>query len=126
LTKPELEQHLVELCRKWQRILRLQDWDIKVQVSYDLGSYQAESCYKLPKRMAIIKVIHPDAYQERNFLWPQDMEESLVHELLHLHLAAWQADDERTMEWVAKEQAIEAIARALVELDRKEVPGHAQ
>lgn len=119
MTKPELEQHLVELCRKWQRILRLQDWDIKVQVVYNLVSSQAEVVYRLPKRMAVVKVLHPDAYEEKDFLWPQDMEKSLVHELLHLHLAAWRADD-GTLEGAVKEQAIDAIASALVESDRRE------
>lgn len=77
---------------------------------------QAECEWNLRMRMALIKVLDSVDW-DPSTPWPQDQEQSLVHELLHLHFAPFRADD-GTLENVAQEQAIDAIARALVELKR--------
>lgn len=90
----------VRLARRWEM---------------DPGN-QAECEWNLRKRMALIKVLD-SADWDPSTPWPQDQEQSLVHELLHLHFAPFRADD-GTPEDVAQEQAIDAIAKALVELKR--------
>lgn len=72
----------------------------------------------LPKRMATIRILDPVDYPD-GLAEPQDMELSLVHELLHIHLFPLFADREEEMRMIAEEQAIEAISRGLIALNRK-------
>lgn len=118
------QDELVALCRKWQRILRLQDWDVKVRLArtWDMQSSDnlGECSYELRKRMAAIRVLDSVDYDSEHTPWPQDQERTLVHELLHLHFAPFAADS-GTPQDIAQEQAIDAIAGALVQLARGEV-----
>jgi len=110
-----------EACREWQKILRLQDWDITVDILRDrdmkLGSGQAEVHWKAVNRSAIVHLLDPTDYQNNYF--EQDHERSLVHELLHLHMVMF-ATETDTPEDTAQEQAVDAIAKALVTLKRRE------
>ncbi|MEH2033364.1 MAG: hypothetical protein V7K67_27715 [Nostoc sp.] len=53
-------------------------------------------------------------------LRPYNIEETLVHELLHLHLVTFDMSDEPKR--LALEQAINVIARALVNLKHANIP----
>jgi hypothetical protein len=117
------EEKLREKCAEWQKILRLQDWIINVRIcrEWDMLSSDcnAEIEIVLPKRMATIRVLDPVDYPD-NLSEDQDMELSLVHELLHIHF--WPFTERLDgLHQVAEEQAIEAISRGLVELYRGEV-----
>ena len=120
------EHELQALCAEWQKRLRLQDWDVKVQLArrwaMEPGN-QAECEWNLRKRIAVIRVLDSVDWNS-DTPWPQDQEQSLVHELLHLHFAPFRAEPE-TPQDVAQEQAIDAIARALVELKRAAANGAA-
>lgn len=115
LTQEEAEKALVE----WQSVLKLRDWDIKIQIVRRNGLVDpegmAEVRYKHIKRMAIINLLDPIDYD--NDLWGQDHEISMVHELLHLHFMGFEAE-EGTPEDKAQEQAIDAISKSLVYLRR--------
>jgi hypothetical protein len=115
------ERQLQRLCAQWQKRLRVQDWDVRVRVKrrhqMELESKRAGCNYSLKLKEALIEIQSPLDYQPS--VWPNDMEQSLVHELLHLHFALFSADDE-TPEGVAQEQAIDLIASALVSLARGE------
>jgi hypothetical protein len=115
------EEQLRGKCAEWQKILRLQDWIISVSVRRERDMVLkglAEILPSLPKRMATIRILDPIDYPPE-LSEPQDMELSLVHELLHIHLFPMFADREDEMRQVAEEQAIEAISRGLVELHRR-------
>lgn len=115
----ELEMHLQQLLPEWQKILRLQDWDVKLIVDRERnfigGDSQGECSWVLEKKQAFIKILDPVDFPDSK--WEQDSEETLVHELLHLHFAPFNAED-GTLEDVAQEQAISAIAGALAGLKR--------
>lgn len=114
------EDELRAKCSEWQKILRLQDWIINVGIRRErdfVTEGLAEILPCLPKRMATIRILDPIDYPE-NLSEPQDMELSLVHELLHIHLFPLLVDREDEMRQVAEEQAIEAISRGLVALKR--------
>jgi hypothetical protein len=111
LTNEQLEQKLKE----WQKRLRLQDWIIQVRIARanelpenSMGCVHAV----LPKKMASIKVLDPIDY-DHSLMVPQDMEDTLVHELLHLHLEPilQGIDDSK---YIEVEQAIESISFGLV------------
>lgn len=114
------EAELREKCPEWQKVLRLQDWGIKVRLARardlmeygDLGQCQWNNEHK----RAEILILDPNDYDPGRQI-PYDMEQTLVHELLHLHFSLFMAKDE-TPEATAQEQAINAMATALVTLKR--------
>ena len=117
----ENDEQLQQALAEWQKILRLQDWIIKASIRRERDMYLANSSaavrYNYEKRMAFIHIMDPIDY-EPDLMVPQDMEISLVHELLHLHYAGFDQTEKGTIEYALVEQSIEAISRALVELKR--------
>jgi len=116
------DQDLNQLCEKWKEILRLQDWDTKITLTRKYNMWQenvqGEVSFTTPKKMAVIHVIDPIDY-DPSIVVEQDIEKTVVHELLHLHLAEW-SDMTEDGTPVSGEQAINALAGALVNLSRKE------
>jgi hypothetical protein len=72
--------------------------------------------WAIEKKAAVIRILKADDY-ESSVSIPQDMERSVVHELLHLHFATV-SPDEHPLAQIAQEQAINAIAQTLVDLKR--------
>lgn len=115
------EDELRAKCAEWQKILRLQDWDVRVSIVREnqmlTKESNAEINVNVQHKLARLRVIDPIDYHPDN-LNPQDMEKSLVHELLHIHL--WQFTEE--LEGAlqdAEEQALNMITDALIKLYRK-------
>jgi hypothetical protein len=111
LTKEQLQQK----CNEWQKRLRLQDWIITVKIcryhETDEGR-QAEVTWALSKKMASIKVVNSNDYPP-DCMAPQDMENALVHELLHLHFAPLTKGQEDDL-YIQEEHAIESITSGLI------------
>ncbi len=84
---------------------------------FNTNDSQGECSTVLTTKTAVIRVLDPLDYSP-NAAWPQDMERVLVHELLHLHFAPFEAEN-GTPEDVLQEQAIDCIATGLVALDRQ-------
>lgn len=119
LTQEQLEERLIW----WQKVLRLQDWCVKVRLARERDfchPAQGESEWVLQTKVAIIRVLDSADYSPYCIL-PQDMEKTLVHELLHLHFAPFNTE-KGTAEDVAQEQAIDCIATGLVALCRNMQP----
>ncbi|UAK17567.1 hypothetical protein [Sporolactobacillus terrae] len=118
LTADQLQDKL----NYWQKKLRLQDWQIAISIvrarDFELEECQGECHWNIQSKLAWIHILDPVDY-EPNKAFPQDMEKTLVHELLHLHFAPINADTENELIDVAQEQAIDLIARALVETERE-------
>lgn len=108
----------LEILEYWKRVLRLQDWEIvlKVKPFRDMDDCRGETNYHLQKKCAIISLLDPDD-SDRNEDFPYDLEQTMVHELLHLHFV----DDGHTPEEcpLVFEQGINAVGAALVTLNRK-------
>ena len=108
-------------CAYWQKVLCLQDWQVEVSVVREKQMSVeglAECHWQIKKRWAVVNLrdyvdFDPDWFGSR------DMELSLVHELLHMHAAAFDDYEVDTPKEVALEQAIHAISTALVELERR-------
>jgi len=110
---------LRELCRQWQKLLRLQDWDVRISWArghgIDLATQTEGLCEWVARRKeAKIKVLDPVDWESMDTC---DAEQILVHELLHLRFYGFAAKDD-TPEDVAQEQAIHALSMALVMLKR--------
>lgn len=103
------------VCRLWQEILRLQDWDVEVKVvrhfdlpedcSGDMGPFSR-------KKHARMRLLDPRDYNPR---WKPDMEPevTIVHELLHLHFQPL-VNRRKKRQRLAEEQAVHPISCALV------------
>lgn len=117
LTQPELEQ----LCRYWQERLKIQYWDIKIGIyrarDFVKQNCRAEVSWTKTNATAIIRILDPIDYDRD--LWPQDMEVSLVHELLHLRFCEADITGEGSLEETMFERAIDHMAIALVRLKRE-------
>lgn len=122
---------LVERGRHWQRVLRLQDWDLTfmiVNAEDIVGVGQGNiSCVF---RAAKIQVLNYDDTQRRAKgssieILLCDWELTLVHELLHLVLSDVTPGGvtDPSPQHTALERGIDAISRALVADQREFVKG---
>lgn len=117
-TKNQLQDKLLE----WQKRLRLQDWIIKVEFkrAYDFPDEAlARVNPTLEKKHAFIYLLDPVDY-DPGFMVPYDMENSLIHELLHLHLWPITGNDEEGIHRISEEQAIESITSGILSAYRKD------
>lgn len=103
------------LCRMWQQRLRLQDWDITVaHVPVGVLSGPAvhgDIVWKIHSKSAHIRIVQSVDMAANDPHY--DQENTVVHELLHLHFIGLGVEDDTPAD-IVLEQAIWAIARALV------------
>jgi len=117
------ESFVAEKLWIWQKRLGLQDWNIAVVVSRatelkprTLGNIH----WELDKKTAIIHVLDPADYKLPLKEMLQDLEFTVVHELIHLDLAPVLADVQRSdANRREEEHAVNHVADALLKLDRR-------
>lgn len=104
--------------RVWQKRLHLEDWKIDVRIvrpddlkPETLGNLKWNSS----NRKAIIKVLNPLDYEMPAAEVPEDIEYTVVHELIHLQLSSLPRDATRKD---IEEQVVNRIADALMLLER--------
>lgn len=107
-------KQLVGMCQTWQKRLRLQDWEISIEFTdaFNGTATYGECSTSPPFMQAAIKV--------RSDLKPKAVEETVVHELLHVrfpnHTPAFDRVFNRTgLVGNEFEIGIEMVARALVD-----------
>ena len=112
-------------CRWWQRVLRLQDWDVSVRIVSSAAMKTLDRVGQITefaaKKLACIDLLNAADYASgADFCSPeQDHEKTLVHELLHLHTLDWPGKDDTGGATNAEEVCVDTLARALVEMKRK-------
>jgi hypothetical protein len=109
---------LQDWCAKWQKILRLQDWDVKIDLApaSKMADKQGDVEWVKSQKTAKIRILEPSHYPA-DHTYPQDCEQTVVHELVHLHFAPVDRYNEGPQEMLL-EQAVDLIAWALVKCDR--------
>jgi hypothetical protein len=123
-------EHAQARCAYWQKVLRLQDWDVEVRIvrQRDMAhGGAAELRTSSPYRAAVLTLRDPIDFKPSESIYDgrmRDMEDSIVHELLHLHtrdlnLPVAAPDDESTPIEVAHERCIDAISAAMITLERQ-------
>jgi hypothetical protein len=116
------ESYTNERLAVWQQRLNLQDWNISVVVARatelkpkTLGNVH----WDLPKKTAVIRVLDPSDYHLPCREMLQDMEFTVVHELIHLELAPILSDLQRSeANRREEEHSVNHMADALLKLDR--------
>ena len=115
------DKELRKACRKWQKVMRLQDWDIvcKIQRTKGMNMENVEgSCtWNVMNKTAVIRILDPVDYPDNE--WEQNMEETLVHELMHLHSAPFDDFKMGTAKNDALEQMIVTLSQALINSKKK-------
>lgn len=115
------EDELIMLCREWQGRLRLEFWSVALRIArareFELTDSQGECRWTITTALATIKILNPIDFPDSPF--KQDMEKTLVHELLHLHFCAFDNTLAGSMEEKLMERSIDHLARALVMLKRE-------
>lgn len=116
-TQTELESLLAE----WQKRLRLRDWTVRIKRvrvhEISIPGTDGTCTWGLETKRAIVEILDPIDYPPSRFGYDQDVEKTIVHELLHLHFAPFATQDGGPFD-VAQEQAIDLIAGALVDAKR--------
>ena len=106
----------------WQKRLNLQDWDVSLEVvrSTELKPKTLGNIHwDTEKKTAVIRVLDPADYRLPFHDMLEDMEFTVVHELIHLEIAPvlshfTRSDADRRDE----EHAVNHMAEALLHLDR--------
>lgn len=105
---------------EWVQILHLEAWEIHtfIRRRRDIPDKQAEgyTSYSFERRMADILLLDPMDYDDASFA--QDMEQTLVHELMHLVLEVLTPENKESLEYVMLEQIVDSLATTLVKLKR--------
>lgn len=117
----EIQAEAEGYVTRWQERLRLRDWRITTEVvrSYRMpsavcGGIEAGHLERFRNtKQAEITICHPDDIHPDTPDMPASLEHTIVHELLHLHLDAWQPEP-NTLEYWSMELAINTIADALL------------
>lgn len=117
------DEQLQERLKYWKEKLRLQDWIIEVKLSRGRDMMEGTNAcvnWVLYKKMALIKILDPIDYPGE-LMGERDMENDLVHELLHLHFAPINDHFGENGEVynTFEEQAIESITSGLISAERK-------
>jgi hypothetical protein len=98
------------LVRKWQILLNLKAWTLRLDVSKDDAS-ETGGCAAISTDSELRRAditFYQSAFDE-------DMEETVIHELLHLHFASFRTEPE-TAARDLEEHAIYAISKCLARM----------
>ena len=119
MTPVVTEEQAQDWLRVWQKRLRLEDWKIEVRIvriwELERGTL-GHIDWSTPQHTALIKVLSPADYELPPDKIPADMELSVVHELVHLHLSVLPLNKSSRM---AEEQVVTMIADALMNLEQQ-------
>jgi hypothetical protein len=103
----------------WQQRLNLQDWKISIVMSHP-GDLKPKTLgnihWDADKKSAVIRVLDASDYRLPFREMLEDMEFTVVHELIHLELSSLPRSDASRRD---EEHAVNQIADALLKLDRK-------
>jgi hypothetical protein len=106
------------LCRKWQVILRLQDWDLTITVGrwHEVHDEALAHTRRSEIRSHAELMFRDEADYRPTPAWPGDnnLELNVVHELLHLKLTPINIPKEREE---SEEKVVESLARAILRLE---------
>lgn len=117
---------LAERLAYWQKVLRLQDWDVEAEIvrgyDFDRPGTMGDCDPFYPKRYAKIRLRdyrdHDPVRRPIRGEGQSYYENILVHELLHIYLEALEPEED-SAEARVHEQTIDAVACALVALDER-------
>jgi hypothetical protein len=113
------QSYVTERLNVWQRRLKLQDWKISIMMAHR-GDLKPDTLGNIKwdagDRSAVLHVLDASEYQLSCREMLNDMEFTVVHELIHLELASLPRSEASRN---AEEYAVNQIVEALLALDRR-------
>lgn len=112
-----MKPNLPDLVALWQERLRLRDWRLTVSYEPNLAAADGSPCYGLCSPFVDAKearIYLRDPVESTDGIPAHDVEETLVHELLHLHFAPLAENTSAGV--AAEEQAVWAITSAISQM----------
>jgi len=113
------ESYVTERLALWQQRLNLKDWKISIVMSHP-GDLKPKTLgnihWDADKKSAMIRVLDASDYKMTFRDMLDDMEFTVVHELIHLELSSLPRSDASRRD---EEHAVNQIADALLKLDRQ-------
>lgn len=121
----QVASYATERLAVWQKRLNLQDWEVSLVVSR-AGELKPKTVGNIhwdrEKKTAIIRVLDPADYKLPFAQMLQDIEFTVVHELIHLEMSPVLTDLQRTdANRMEEEHAVNHMTDALLKLDRTQV-----
>ena len=118
MKKVYTEEQLNVLCKAYQKVFYLQDWNIIVKLVHQetIKGTTGRCCYSPGFKCAVIEIPSEDTYIAHSELLIQDMQLSIIHELMHLHFAILDEHCPEGADTQLYEQGINMISRAFVDL----------
>jgi hypothetical protein len=113
-------RQLRSICSYWQRELRLMDWVVNLRFVYgdeivEDGHWLAQVSADNRYQEAWLDVLHPKKRPEHHAS-DEDLEKSIVHELLHIKFSMWKEMVGQDDECFGEELAVNHIAELLVRM----------
>lgn len=113
------EKELNKMARKYQKVLGLQDWDVVVMLNdfRNMDGNVGRVEWFIDHKRAVIEIAD-DKTLPPDLTFPYDQEETIVHELLHLHSAPFDTFEKESHENNALEVMINKLSSVIVKLKR--------
>lgn len=111
-------------CHYWQRRLNLTEWDIRVEVvrasKLDTAGTLLFGHVQIldTKQIAVVRLLDPGDFQaDQGFFDKQNMELTLIHELLHVRLHGMRDANSPEIREQSEERAVHALSLLLEDFD---------
>jgi hypothetical protein len=114
-----VQQYIAEKLTAWQQRLKLSEWQISWAMAHrsDLKpNTVGQIHWDKPSKSAAILVLDPSDYRMPGNAMLDDMELTIIHELVHLKLTSLPHSEASRG---SEEQAVNGISEALFQLDHK-------
>jgi hypothetical protein len=105
------------LLREWQEEFRLLDWNLSLEITRTIAPDHGRVRICEAKQCAKIRILDPSVALIQ--MEPLDQELAIVHELLHVQLAAFMQREKKTHRDIVQEQAIHKLSQHLVRMKRE-------
>ncbi len=102
------------MLRNWQTALRLRDWNVKLEVIKGSTDFAEKDGDVVAQPRSFHARIRADGDQT-----DANLEETFVHELVHVVLSGMCFEAGRPGIWLAEEEAVYRLTQCIIELARK-------
>ena len=115
MNKIYTEKQLNRLCKEYQKLLRIRDWNIHVSLVPEGEIQNASGCHNsdLGLMCSHIRICNEESFTPRHATPELNMKQVLLHELVHITLSALGPRDEDEVRHELWESGIDRIACAL-------------
>lgn len=117
-----LDKDLKVLCLEWQKLLRLQDWNIDIKFGIPAHDNDVSAGIRLNFQDAFITVLSYGLYEHLPRLMPRDtVEEDILHELLEIMFHSIRDEHDPDMKDYRWEQCFNKLASAFIKIQNIKV-----